>query len=76
MDLLKLPRIPDRTPVKVSISLTPDLYQALTDYAALYAKTYATDEPVAELIPALIAAFLESDKAFIRWSREARSRSG
>lgn len=63
---LKLPQLPDRTPVKISISLMPDLHQALADYAALYAKTYGRDEPVAELIPAMLAAFLESDRTFSR----------
>ena len=37
---LKLPQLPDRTPVKVSISLMPDLHQALNEYAMLYATTY------------------------------------
>ena len=63
---LKLPQLPDRTPVKISISLMPDLHRALADYAALYANTYGRDEPVAELIPAMLAAFLESDRTFTR----------
>ncbi len=63
---LKLPQLPDRTPVKLSIAVLPDLHQALIDYAALYAQTYDRDEPVAELIPAMLAAFLESDKGFAR----------
>ena len=63
---LKLPRLPDRTPVKLSIAVMPDLHQALIDYAALYARTYGRDEPVTDLIPAMLAAFLESDRAFTR----------
>ncbi len=63
---LKLARIPDRNPVKLSIAVLPGLHQALTDYAALYAKTYGRDEPVIELIPAMLAAFLESDRAFMK----------
>lgn len=70
---LKLAQLPDRTPVKLSISVMPDLLQALTDYAALYATTYGRDEPVAELIPAMLGAFLESDRAFVR-DRDARLR--
>jgi len=66
MPELKLPQLPDRTPVKVSITVMPDLHQALADYAALYAKTYGRDEPVAELIPAMLSAFLESDRNFVR----------
>lgn len=63
---LKLPMLPDRTPVKISVTLMPDLHHALTNYAALYAKTYGRDEPLAELIPAMLAAFIESDRTFSR----------
>ena len=63
---LKLPRLPDRNPVKLSIAVRPELHQALIDYAALYATTYGRDEPVAELVPAMLAAFLDSDRTFIR----------
>jgi hypothetical protein len=63
---LKLSRLPDRNPVKLSIAVTPDLHQALIDYAALYAATYGRDEPVSELIPAMLSAFLESDRSFTR----------
>jgi hypothetical protein len=70
---LKLPQLPDRTPIKLSISVLPDLHQALADYATLYAQTYGRDEPVADLIPAMLAAFLESDRVFVR-ERDARLR--
>ncbi|MGJ3647614.1 DUF2274 domain-containing protein [Sphingomonas sp. GlSt437] len=70
---IKLPQLPDRTPIKLSISVLPDLHQALADYAGLYAQTYGRDEPVAELIPAMLATFLESDRAFVR-ERDARLR--
>lgn len=43
---LKLPRIPDRTPVKFTISILPDLHQAIVEYAALYSQTYGKEEPV------------------------------
>jgi len=63
---LKLARLPDRTPIKLSISIMPDLNQALADYAALYARTYGRDEPVSELIPAMLSAFLDGDRTFAR----------
>jgi hypothetical protein len=34
---IKLAQLRDRTPVKLSISVMPDLNQALNDYAARYA---------------------------------------
>ena len=61
---LKLAKLPDRVPVKITVTVAPDLNQALLDYAALYATTYGQQEPVAELIPAMLASFLESDRAF------------
>lgn len=63
---LKLPRLPDRTPVKLTISITPDLKTTLDDYARAYAETYGREEPVTELIPAMLTSFVESDRAFMR----------
>lgn len=66
---LKLGKLPDRTPIKLAITITPDLHQALGDYAAVYAETYGREEPIAELVPAMLAAFLESDREFVRRRR-------
>lgn len=66
---LKLPKIPDRTPVKMTIQLLPDLADALQQYAAAYEQAYGKAETVAELIPFMLAAFLESDRAFARARR-------
>ena len=63
---LKLAKLPDRTPVKLAISVTPDLHAALVAYAVLYAETYGSEEAVTELIPAMLANFLETDRAFVR----------
>lgn len=71
---IKLPQLPDRTPVKLSITVLPELHLALTDYAAIYAETYGRDDPLANLIPAMLTAFLESDRGFIR-RRDALPRS-
>ncbi|MGN6621715.1 MAG: DUF2274 domain-containing protein [Sphingomonas sp.] len=70
---LKLGKLPDRTPVKLSISIAPDLQAALQDYAAIYTETYGVEEAIAELVPAMLAAFLESDRNFMR-RRDARLR--
>ncbi|MHA6767468.1 DUF2274 domain-containing protein [Sphingobium ummariense] len=70
---LKLGKLPDRTPVKLSITITPDLQMSLQAYAVIYAQTYGVEEPVADLIPAMLATFLESDRTFVR-EREARLR--
>ncbi|MEI9850170.1 MAG: DUF2274 domain-containing protein [Sphingomonas sp.] len=61
---LKLPRLPDRNPVRLTVGLPPDLHQALSDYAALYAETYGRTEAVADLVPYMLQGFLDSDRAF------------
>lgn len=66
MNALRLPKLPDRTPVKIPINILPDLHQRLQDYAAAYAEHYGSEEPVVELIPAMLAAFLDSDREFAR----------
>ena len=69
---IKLARLHDRTPVKLAITITPDLQSALNDYAAIYAQAYGREEPVTELIPAMLTSFLESDRSFTRAREEAR----
>mgnify|MGYP002781102780 CR=1 FL=1 len=69
MAALRLQRLPDRTPVKLTIAVAPELNQALSDYADLYREVYGETEPVQELIPAMLASFLDSDKAFARRRR-------
>ena len=66
---IKLSKLPGRTPVKMTISIAPDLGRALHEYAEAYHKAYGEAEPVQELIPAILEAFLASDRAFSRGRR-------
>lgn len=75
MPEIKLARLPDRTPIKLAIIVTPELHKALADYATLYNRTYAQSEPITELIPHMIAAFLASDRAFAK-TRETLGGTG
>jgi hypothetical protein len=74
MPELKLAKLPDRTPIKLAITVTPDLHAALTEYVAVYKQTYGQEEPLAELVPHMLAAFLASDRGFAK-AREALSGS-
>ena len=40
------------------------------DYGRAYAQAYGREEPVAELVPAMLKAFIEKDRAFTK-AREA-----
>ncbi len=68
--MLKLTQLPDRIPVKLTITLQPDLKKALDDYAALYARTYGAKEPVAELVPFMLESFLKADAGFRKGRKE------
>ncbi|TGT71776.1 MULTISPECIES: DUF2274 domain-containing protein [unclassified Mesorhizobium] len=73
---LKLGKLPDRTPSKITITVSADLNQALSDYAALYRQTYGESETVAELIPFMLAGFLEGDRAFAKARKEGLPAAG
>ena len=68
--MLKLAKLPDRTPVKIVLTVTPDLAHTLGQYTALYNTIYAGKAEVADLIPAMLDAFLTSDRAFAKALKE------
>lgn len=70
---MKLAKLPDRTPVKMNVVLTPVLALRLREYAVFYAETYGNKEEVAELVPFILEAFLDGDADFRRSRRSASS---
>ena len=54
MTTLRLDKLPDRTPVKYSITVTPDLSHALRDYAEIYRRVHGQKESVEDLIPFML----------------------
>jgi hypothetical protein len=75
---LRIGQLPDRTPVKLTVSVDPDLASALADYAAIYAETYGAQEKPETLVPAMLDMFLSSDAGFKRARKalHARARKG
>lgn len=71
MSGLKLGKLPERAPLRLSIALAPELHRALTEYADLYRQTYGQEESVAELIPYMLQSFLDSDRGFARARRRS-----
>ena len=74
MPELKLSKLPERAPVKITISVAPELNRALQAYAELYRETYGEAEPVAELIPYMLESFLSADRGFAKARRGRPSR--
>jgi hypothetical protein len=67
---LKLGRLPDRVPVKITFLASPDLNRALQLYADLYRESYGQEEPVSELVPFMLQSFLDADRHFAKMIRE------
>lgn len=67
MEGIKLGKLPDRTPIKLTISFPPDVHALLVEYLAAYRAAY-NDEAVTlvEVVPAIVASFIESDRTFHR----------
>lgn len=67
---LKLDKLPDREAVKITFTADADLKSALNDYAEIYRRTYSSKENVADLIPFMLDAFMNTDPGFKRARRE------
>ncbi len=66
MASLKLDKLPNRKPVKFTFEARADLAAALDQYADAYHQAYGQAEPVSELIPFMLDAFLASDRGFTK----------
>ncbi|WP_417319699.1 DUF2274 domain-containing protein [Erythrobacter aureus] len=67
---LKLSQLPERSPSKMTITVSPELKAALDDYAEIYRRTYGQKETVAELIPFMLENFVTTDVGFKRARKE------
>lgn len=67
---LKLGPLPDRTPVKLTLAIDPNLQDDLAAYARVHERLHGKAEPVTALVPAMLEAFLASDSGFKRLRRE------
>jgi len=58
--------LPNLTPVKMTVSLEPEMNKMLQDYAQIYSSSYGETVKPAELVPSMIAGFLATDNGFKR----------
>ena len=62
--MLKLGKLPDRTPVRIVLNVGPALNSDLAAYAEAYRLAYGSEENIADLIPFMLEAFLAGDRGF------------
>lgn len=63
---LRIGKLPDLTPVKLTVSLEPEVYRMLEDYARIYGENYGEVVKPAELVPPMVAGFIATDNGFKR----------
>ncbi len=64
MSELKLAKLPDRKPVKIAITVSPNLNKKLDAYADAYKGAYGDEEKVSDLIPFMLEQFLDGNRLF------------
>ena len=62
--VLRIGKLPDLTPVKMTVMVEPEVHRMLEDYAQLYAQSYGEKIAPAALVPSMLASFLASDNGF------------
>ena len=63
---LRIGKLPDLTPVKMTVSLDREVHQMLEDYARIYGESYGENVKPAELVPSMIGGFQSTDNGFKR----------
>ena len=70
---LRLAKIPERTPVKLTITLDRTTHALLTAYAEAYRAVYGVEEALTDLIPFMLKQFVVSDQGFSRMRAASRT---
>lgn len=70
---LRLGKIPERTPVKLTITLDRATHALLAAYAEAYRSVYGVEEALADLIPFILKQFVGSDQGFARMRASLRA---
>lgn len=70
MEKLKLSAIPDDKPVKLTIELPAAVHRDLLAYGEVLGQETGKSVELVKLIPAMLARFMSTDRAFLRARRE------
>ena len=70
MEKLKLSAIPDDKPVKLTIELPASVHRDLAAYSEVLGRETGKSVEVVKLIPAMLARFMSTDRAFLKARRE------
>ena len=69
VEKLKLSAIPDDKPVKLTIELPAAVHRDLVAYSEVFSQETGKSIEVTKLIPAMLARFMSTDRAFLKARR-------
>jgi hypothetical protein len=70
---LKLSEIPDDKPVKLTIELPAAVHRDLVAYGEVLGQETGKSVEIVKLIPAMLARFMSTDRAFLKVRREKQA---
>jgi hypothetical protein len=73
VEKLKLSAIPDDKPVKLTIEFAAAVHRDLVAYSEVLGRETGKSVEVAKLIPAMLARFMSTDRAFLKARREKQA---
>lgn len=63
---LKLGKLPNRTPIKMTISVMPDFEEALRDYASIHSAQHGVESTPADIASGMVEQFIIADREFAK----------
>lgn len=73
---LRLGRLPNRTPTKLTLNLWPELDEHLKLYAERHSAQTGEEVSVADIAPYMLADYLEGDREFAKILKASKAKAG
>lgn len=72
---LRLGRLPNRTPAKLTLTLWNELDEQLKLYAELHSAQTGVEVSAADIAPQMLADYIEGDREFARIVKASRAKA-
>lgn len=73
---LRLGRLPNRSPTKLTLTLWNDLDEHLKLYAELYSARYGVEVGAADIAPQMLADYIAVDREFAKALKASKAKVG
>lgn len=73
---LRLGRLPNRAPSKLTLNLWPELDEQLKLYAELHSAQTGVEVSAADIAPQMLADYIEGDREFAKALKASKAKGG